>query len=153
MQDCNTTDLASVCTDRPYDIEQALHTMLGQRRLFAAHALMQQRASQDAHLEDLQQQAKHLATLLAELSTSTTDWTPMNNTLNLKTWHKQQQTQHSIRAAMVFPNARVDQPLTMGWEFDLVKTWNSYATATHILQVCQSVTMEVQLYQISSSTG
>ena len=100
--------------------------MLTSRRLLTAHGLM----------EPLRHQAQRLASLLAELeNTPASDWVPMNNTHSLQTWHKQEQTLHSIRAAMMFPNTRVDQPLTMGWEFDLVKTWNSYATATHILQV------------------
>lgn len=115
-----------------------LDQLLTARRLLdaAAHALMQQRV--DSYHLDLRQQAQQLAALLTELSNPGSDWASMNNTRTLKTWHKQspgQQALHSVRAAMEFPGTHVDQLLTMGWEFDLVTTWNSYATATHILQV------------------
>lgn len=131
INDDAATDVSTTpCNER----DMLLHQMLSVRRVLAAHALVQH---DDGHIA-LQQQAQKLARLLAELQTppgNHSDWGAMNNTRTLQTWHKQAQTLHSVRAAMVFPNTRVDQPLTMGWEFDLVKTWNSYATATHILQV------------------
>ena len=110
--------------------DQTLTNILASRRLLAAHKHLQH---QPLHAS-LQQHLQHLLEMLDALPNQQ-GWAPVNQAADLRAWHKAMGPLHSLKVFMRFPGARIDQPLTMGWEFDLVHTWNSYATATHILQV------------------
>ncbi len=126
--------------------QQQLADILAARRLLAALCIWKESPdSNSSHDATLQQLAQDIAGLLHDLHSHSAndEWTQVNNTQHLRAWYKQAQQEgkqeakqiHSILVHMVFPKARIDKPLTMGWEFDLVQTWNSYATATHILKV------------------